>query len=197
MTCILISTNYLFITKQNIKQSEITNMEIDSVFNTASDALDVIARTNNNTIADAMSDAAFDAIKATGNGGASAVCSKLAAGGANDISLKASSYIDTTLAQVNSLVQPTTITYSKTLTIDSSQCAGGTIKLIASLPLNVSRSTSSTILSNQVISTTKTMLITFATNTYRIRISDSVYNLAQYEFDKQVSCSGVNSCTPL
>lgn len=63
MIAILISANYLFLSKHTATESKNTDLEIDAINNLVNDVRNVIMVDSNNTMADALSDAAFSAIQ--------------------------------------------------------------------------------------------------------------------------------------
>jgi len=78
MISILIAANYLLLSKHNREESKITDLEIDSIYSAVVDVKNVLSTNQNNTLADAMSDATFRALNCTYAGGAlSSICNAL------------------------------------------------------------------------------------------------------------------------
>ena len=68
MISILLSMSYLFLQKHSKEESNIANLQLDLVHEITVDLEDILAKDGNNTFADAMADAAFQAINETHSG---------------------------------------------------------------------------------------------------------------------------------
>jgi len=68
MVSILLTANYLLLSKHNREESKIADLEIDAIYSTAVDVKNVLSSDSNNALADAMSDATFRALNCTSAG---------------------------------------------------------------------------------------------------------------------------------
>jgi len=76
MIGVLVSANYVFLTGHQSSESELKVLEMDSVGFIEADVKNMLARDGNNTLADAMSDAAFVAL-GTGTDSIPTICNRL------------------------------------------------------------------------------------------------------------------------
>jgi len=78
MISIMLSMSYLFLQKHSKEQTKIADLELDLAQQVSVDIRDVLAANANNTLADAMADAAFRALNCTAAGGAlQSICNAL------------------------------------------------------------------------------------------------------------------------
>jgi hypothetical protein len=179
MVSVLISANYVFLSKHGGEQSKITDLEIDTAASLANRLGGILALDANNTFADALSDEAYTALI---TGGFNTVCARLTQG---NINFWISDYLNRTIGNVSEVLPPLRANYSfNKFTVDATTSCPGAIKVFANISYTVEVNQPFAIVLNRTIIANKTLTIQGPNNNPRIIVIDAP--TARIDFNKTI-----------
>jgi hypothetical protein len=174
MVGVLLSANFLFLSKHGKGQAQIADMQMDLANNIANDMKRIAVWDKNNIMADAMSDAAYGAVMSKNN--LNAMCSDLKTQlGQNDIQAKIKDYITATFSEITSLQPSVTFGNLQVNTLTVTQTATCVLNIYANFSYIIKIDSSFSLLLNRTLIGNKTLTLQNPSgNTYNIFVDDGV-----------------------
>jgi len=209
MTALLISANYLLLSKHTASESKMANLEIDSVNNLVSDARSMLFTNPNNVLADAMSDAMFFGMNVSGERNPNVIfqmidpTNKKSEDYHTNITKWFLNYTNITLSYIEKNY-PIKVNISEPaiVKVDASGYAyghppvGAQIKYIVNISYSIALNASTYINITQNLNRTKWLDISGPTsNGFGTIYHIIVYDQSQTDFEKYINCNNVYCVT--